>query len=394
MGLWTKQEDDLLEVLRPVLSTKEIADVFNRLAYNRSTEAVRKRSKKLGIHFMDHGQPAASELNKEEIKAVQIVLSERLDAIEAVELPTPLTSSQKGALTSAKRTFQSSLCDQLREIRTSTPRYGSVSTAKETLDTTLCVLISDTHFGELIEDSDGRVLFNMDIAERRMLSIPNTVLSVLDTSEINEIVIFLAGDHIDGEGIFPAQAMEIQTHATQQILRATKAIWQMILLFREALPDALIRVVTCRGNHGRTGKDVSPEANWDNIIFQQIELLVDMQEDSRLTIKNRYGEYNTCLIKGWKFYARHICPVQADTAGGRARFGGWADIHGYDAIVYGHFHHWGVFTYQDKPLFRNGSLGGSNAYSEGFGAGDGPAQLAFTVTENDLPQKIIPIKFD
>ena len=50
-------------------------------------------------------------------------------------------------------------------------------------------------------------------------------------------------------------------------------------------------------------------------------------------------------------------------SGGIGMHAGWIDMHDVDAICSGHFHHWGVNTYNDRPIFRNGSLSGGSTGS-------------------------------
>jgi hypothetical protein len=85
--------------------------------------------------------------------------------------------------------------------------------------------------------------------------------------------------------------------------------------------------------------------------------------------------------------------VQCDTANAKAKYGGWLDIHQYDFMCFGHFHHWGINTFNNRPIFRNGSLGGGDDYSEGFGSYDQPCQLIFGVTPDQVCTFIVPLKF-
>jgi hypothetical protein len=229
----------------------------------------------------------------------------------------------------------------------------------------------------------------MNIAENRLLALPEELRQAI-SEPINEVVLLFVGDHVDGEGVFPHQEMHLESHAAQQVLRCTKAHWNMIQSFRDKF-DVLTRVITTKGNHGRTAS--SPEANWDNMLFQQLELLVDTQDDSKLTIHNRYGSFSTVNVKGWKGLLRHRAPAQADTGAAIAKFAGWYGIHEWDFLVYSHWHHWGVMTWNGHPIFRNGSIMGGDDYAESLSAYDHPVQLAFTVTEDRLPLSIYPVAF-
>jgi len=308
------------------------------------------------------------------------------------KFPTiPKSSSAKAQITKQSRELLNELHQRLWEIREGTPRRFSQIVKPTKGGRSLVIVLSDSHFGEKIEATEINGEYNIQIATERLLDIPDLLQqSDIINLQIDEVLVLMVGDHVDGEGIFNNQYMEIETHATEQILRCTTAHWCLFKKLRERF-DCPIRVVTIRGNHGRSG--LSDETNWDNIIFLQLELLIDMEDHEWITIQNRYGEVNPFVVQGWKGLIRHIAPVQADTAAGKTKYGGWEAIHDWDLLATGHWHHWGVLTYMGKPIFRNGSMVGPNNFSEKLATVDDPVQLAFTVTEEDLPEIIIPLRW-
>jgi len=115
--------------------------------------------------------------------------------------------------------------------------------------------------------------------------------------------------------------------------------------------------------------------------------------DPNLTIKTKYGEYNNFEVKGWRGHIRHYAPVQAETAAAVSKFSKWQNLHGYDFMCYGHWHHWGISTFNGRLIFRNGSLAGGDDYAETFGSYDFPTQLMFGVTEEKVGEFITPIVY-
>jgi predicted phosphodiesterase len=298
----------------------------------------------------------------------------------------------KSAVTTSQRTSTNKMLEQLREIREEvarTNRWPAVQLEENSDNESLVVLLSDFHVGKVVQDESSRCLFDVAKAIVRIDSLRETVWQILVKNMlVDEVVLILAGDLVDGEGIYPGQEMHLEVHVADQIKAVTTSLWKLIT---DLSGELKVRVVTCRGNHGRTG--LSDEANWDNIVYQQLEILADMQNDSHLAVKNLYGNFNTFEVRGWKGLVRHNAPMQADTGAAIAKFAGWHSIHQYDFLCYGHWHHWGVMTWNGKPLFRNGSLGGGDDYAEGFGAYDYPTQLAFIVSEDELIRNIYPISF-
>lgn len=392
--LWKDEELELLEALRPAMNNREIRQVLSALGYERSIEAVAKKSRSLGVKFIDFGVPAPVGLSQEARDAIDDVLALRDEQFSTVSPPNILSSAEKAAATTKRRSFIRDLSASLKEMRNETPRTSSVSTKKATGDKeSLVIVLSDNHIGRTFHDPNTHnEIYNMEIGLSRLKSTPDKILDLLTPDQknnIDEVVLLLIGDHVDGEGIFPGQELHLEEHAAEQVKQTTKGFWEVIKKIRANFP--LVRVITTKGNHGRAG--LSAESNWDNMLFQQLELLVDLEEDPNLTIKNRYGDYNTCEIKGWKGLLRHKASPHADSPSGIAKFAGWYGIHQWDFVAYGHFHHWGVMTWNGKPIFRNGSMMGGDDYAEGFGAYDNPNQLCFTVSEKSLPVSIYPIKY-
>ena len=333
---WDKNEKILLEALRATFSTSEIKRVFSYLGYSRSEDAIWKMSRKLGISFKEVGVPVINNLSSEESEAIAKVIEERaVYLLNILDPPVPETTSQKGQITTQKKAALTGILAELGKIRKETIRTSSLLTYHpDTEKMSLVLVLSDWHMGEIVVDpQSGEVLYNMEIAEERIARSYGLVVSALGIekiSQIDECVICLIGDIVTGEGIYPHQEISLQDHALQQTLRATRAIWQLIEKLKLTFP--CVRIITTKGNHGRT--DHSPEANWDNVVYQELELLIDLESDVNLTIKNRYGDFNSVDIKGWKGLLRHSAPSQTETAGGAIKYAGWSALHDWDFFCF------------------------------------------------------------
>ena len=389
MSTWNTSEVVLLERLRPVCTSREILEVFQELGFERTLDAIGRRARRHSIIHEEIGIPSYDDLTKLEIAAVRNMLAKRHTATP----PMPVSPSQKGKVTQAINKDLSSLLVDMERERKLIPRTSSIVTRKISSDKeSLVVVLSDFHTGKVTRDETGTVTYNTDIALQRIEETPQRVCESLTNdhyNNIDELVILFVGDMIDGEGIYPSQEVHIDRAAIEQTRGVVRSLVKMIHSFRDLFP--FVRIVTTRGNHGRTGQSV--ESNWDNVIYQQLELILDIYGDTSIAIKNQYGNYNTTMIKGWKGLIRHYAPAQADTAAGRSKFAGWYGMHEWDFLCYGHFHHWGIMTWNSLPIFRNGSLIGGDGYAESLAVHDNPCQLIFGVTENKLPTFITPIQY-
>jgi len=383
---WNNKEDRLLTILRPWMKLEDVSKVFQILGISRSPDAVDHRARKLRINYSHEALPPLRLLNAEEQSAVlQVTRNTRITPI------SPWPESLVNTTTSSTQKLRSieSIYSELQAIRDTVPKKTTIDTPRATIGTSICLIMGDIHFGQKVIDPEiGVISYDTRIAEQRIIATASKTISQIPPSDnIQEVVVLLLGDIVDGEGIFPHQEMTIEAHAAAQTLSCTKSIWQMLTELKEAY-KCPIRVVTVRGNHGRT--NASPEANWDNIVYQQLELLADMTtfDGPGISIKNQYGEYNTTVIQGWNCLIRHWAPPQADTPAASAKFAAWQTHHEWDLFAFGHYHHWGITTYMGKPIFRNGSLVGGNDYAESLAKHDSPVQLLITITRSELPQAV------
>lgn len=390
---WSVDESKLLTILRPLLTLKEIKQVFEQLGIDRTEEAISCRSRRLRVKFIDLGEPAETNLSSEERRALRAVLDDRRDRLRLIDPDPLLTPTEKAKQTNIKKSVLEGILKGIKLKRAETPRTQSISTvAPRGNKESLCVLLSDFHMGrEVVNTATQETEYNLEIGEERILQTADLVLDALpnNRNQYDEVVMILAGDHVDGENIYRSQPFEIEEHVVEQLNKTVKAVWSLTTTFASAFPS--VRIVTARGNHGRT--DGAPEANWDNVLFRQLEVLVDITNKRNISIKNRYGEFNTVNVKGHKGLVRHVAPVQADTTSAKSKYGSWFALHEWDFMCIAHWHHWGVLTWQGKPIFRNGSIIGGDPFAETLAAYDPPTQLVFGITESKLPTMIIPILY-
>jgi predicted phosphodiesterase len=154
-------------------------------------------------------------------------------------------------------------------------------------------------------------------------------------------------------------------------------IWELV---REVLNLGLaVKIWGVRGNHGRQGKYAPADNNFDYLVFQMLRLLA-YYEAPAVGIKYATNtDYLNCEIKGRKIHLRHIAPPQAETAAGRAKWGGWQNIHDYEIACFGHLHHPGNMTWQGCELVMNGSPIGIDDLAERLAVRSRPSQTLFGV---------------
>jgi hypothetical protein len=258
------------------------------------------------------------------------------------------------------------------------------------LSALLC--LSDLHFGEVIRVND-HVVFDLDEANERLSSIVDQFIAApeLDGYDVDECVVLLAGDIIDGEMIYPAQAHETQGHAFDQIKEATISIWNVLVRLAEKFP--VVRVHCVPGNHGRTTKYHHQMTNWDNALYFGLQLLANMAEGN-IEVHTPLQMWTDFKVRGWKIHSRHIGVVQASTAGPAKRVMTWLDSHNADLFFYGHFHCPEMFSSGTRRIFKNGALPPINDFAENLGFPDGTGQWMVGISDKEsvaFSKILIPI---
>ena len=250
---------------------------------------------------------------------------------------------------------------------------------------TLVIQLSDLHAGKIVKDQEGKTIYDENIFRNRIDRLCTQTLKLLDNNiskgvPITDVVIISTGDQANGEEIYATQAYEQELAPPKQVMLVVDVMTKLIQsLLQRKLKVSFYGV---KGNHGRTGKDTDPTANWDLMIYMILDYWQKfVLKNSNLSIKYAETDYLTCEIRGQRYMIRHIAPEQPDTPSGRVKFNEWARMYKADGIVYGHWHHFGLFDVDGVRVFRGGSTVGGDSLSESMAKHSEPIQLIWGVNE-------------
>jgi hypothetical protein len=233
----------------------------------------------------------------------------------------------------------------------------------------LCVLLSDTHIGKLTDN------FNRGVFENRIASITTKIQSEVKLpDDLEEIILMLAGDMLEGEDIYQTQAHHIEMPAIDQVQIAVDCIWKLMNSLAAAFPKVRVRVETCPGNHGRVSKMASEKTNWDNIIYQTLGYLATVAMNPRLFVNPCFESFQTFKVQDKTGMLFHHGTKHLGTASMQQKVSGWLYTKQFDFMCHGHWHHWSVDTQFGKLVMKNGSLPGDDDLSERMGVFDPPRQ--------------------
>jgi predicted phosphodiesterase len=285
-----------------------------------------------------------------------------------------------------KQNLSTLIIQSLKEELSTTNSYRA--DAQDKIDIkgdTMIIHITDPHAGKIVKDQEGRIVYNEIIFRQRIDRLCQQILKLLDKNiikgvPITDVVIFSTGDLANGEDIYATQAYEQELAPPRQVMLMVDVFSKLIIsLLNRKLR---VRFFGVRGNHGRTGKDTDPISNWDVMIYMILDYWAKfVLKNPNLSIKYSETEYLTCEIRGHRYLLRHIAPEQPDTPAGRVKFNEWARMYKVEGIVYGHWHHFGLFDVDGVRVFRGGSTVGGDSLSESMAKHSEPIQLVWGVNE-------------
>ena len=235
--------------------------------------------------------------------------------------------------------------------------------------------MSDLHFGKHTK------WFNIEEASKRATSIPQYLHSKINKmTTIDEVLIILAGDLVEGEDIYPTQNNHIECSAIEQTQACVQALWKMVLNFTELFPDASIRIETVPGNHGRVSKTANEKTNWDNVVYMILDMIAKKHNDDRIIMNCNFDAFRTFRVKDKIGMANHHGVKHTGTSNMREKVAGWITGKQFDFMVHGHWHEWHVGNWLGRFVMANGCMCGPDDLAEQMGKEDTARQGYFFIT--------------
>jgi hypothetical protein len=285
-----------------------------------------------------------------------------------------------------QKDFSSSVISSIKEqLDSITPHTYSQKTNYEVKGDTLVIHIADPHAGKIVKNQENKVIYNEEVFRNRINRLCEQILKLLDNNiskgvPVKDVVILSTGDLANGEGIYATQAFEQEIAPPRQVMLVVDILTKLITsLLKRKLP---VRFFGVRGNHGRTGKDTDVASNWDLMIYMILDFWSRfILKNPKLQIKYTETEHLRLDIRGHGYLIRHIAPEQVDSPSGRVKINEWARQYNVEGIVYGHYHHAGIFDCDNVRVFRGGSTVGGDSLSDSMAKSSAPLQLIWGVND-------------
>lgn len=233
--------------------------------------------------------------------------------------------------------------------------------------------------------------YNSDIAAERVYRYGEKVVKLIGLQRanhpVNEARIYLLGDLVEGEEIFPGQSHRIDASLYAQLFNTAGVLASLVRRIASVVPR--VKVVGTIGNHGAMGgpirRSYHPETNFDAMLYNVARMQV---ENDRVTWPETFvaGErawYATDEVLGKRWFLAHMDQVKSASFGipwygFQKRLLGWStSVTPFDYAAGGHWHvpvkmHVNAITY-----WGAGSTESTNTFAQEFLASGGqrPSQI-------------------
>lgn len=242
--------------------------------------------------------------------------------------------------------------------------------------TTLMILLSDLHFGKKTE------YFNLEVAKERLDDMAEQLYQKSTLVNIDEVVIMLGGDNVEGEDIHATQNGHIEVPALIQTTKCAEALWNFILRIRRSF-NVPVRVETVFGNHGRMSKTANEQSNWDNMVAYMLHSWSKMYDDNDIGINLNYQERVYFEVKDKVGMLTHKGPPHSGTPAMKIKVAGWDKRKPFDFVCHGHWHSWQVGNWMGVHIISNGCLPGPDDLAARMGKENNANQAYFFVTPGE-----------
>lgn len=248
-------------------------------------------------------------------------------------------------------------------------------------DTRMILCLTDWHIGALVDVEGNK--YSYDIAKQRIDDTVKQAIQIANERKVYRIDVVYMGDILEHAYMRDAQAYSAEFPVSRQMALGGR-------LMIEVLYKLSRRFFTSyrgfSGNHDRFNKDKNGNIDGDTgmvVVNDMVKLFIENANIENLVYAD-CGNYEAKLINvnGRNFKFVHGDLEKRDDFKKLAKKS-FDDKIQYDAIVYGHFHHFMVLEVGvDRLEVRVGSTKGSDDYSEKLGLGSAPSQAVILVDKS------------
>jgi hypothetical protein len=239
--------------------------------------------------------------------------------------------------------------------------------------------------------------YDSEVCKERVRRYAAKVVRLIDLQRahhpVDEARVYLLGDLLEGEEIFPGQSHRITASLYTQLFDCAQLIAEVVRTIAAAVDK--VRVVGVIGNHGSMGGPVRrsyhPESNFDAMAYNIARMLVD---DPRIEWPETFvaGErawYGTDEVLGNRWFLFHGDQVKSASFGipwygfGKKLLGWSTSVAPFRFAASGHWHQAVRWQVNDITHWGAGSTESGNTYAQEYLASGGQEPSQWLVFMNE-----------
>lgn len=257
---------------------------------------------------------------------------------------------------------------------------------------TLVIPHSDSHVGAIVEDRYDVDYYSAEEA-RGVINeyFDRCIQSAREREDVEDVVVIFNGDHLDGEGIFPAQRHEQEDGLRDQQRKAGRTYIEQLLKLSDEFENVWVYQVP--GNHGRLDKESTTNA--DMMLYDFIEVAIDYSPVENVHIeKAGAGGFLNFTLRGWNYLCRHGESMleHVGTSSGKDRAKNHYMQYDYDIFIRSHYHAVKYEVIGDNvPIVMTGSPAPQSTFAEKRSAGGGKSGVHWFTTEENVIEEYQPM---
>lgn len=249
------------------------------------------------------------------------------------------------------------------------------NSSKHKTSETAVAVFADWQLGKVTPDYSSSVL------EQRIEQYTEKLIEITEIQRmdhnVDDLHVWLLGDIVEGEEIFPGQAHLIDSGLYRQVgINGPRILGKFLTTALENFKR--VHVVGVIGNHGAVGgkmrKQHDPETNMDRLLYKIVELMFDKEDRITFNIPDGVGERNWYAVDNIGSYGSLLIhgdqlPSPTSYHGYYKKVMGWKDgaiTEHFDDVFMGHYHQQFKMTIGSTMLRISGSPESHNTYAQEF----------------------------
>lgn len=260
---------------------------------------------------------------------------------------------------------------------------------------------TDTHLGALVEDAEtGEIVFNTprvkEIMAEKRENFAEYVHKEARDNSVDTIHWLLAGDIIEGTGIYGGQAHETDLYINKQIEEAGEELVKTFKHIHKICEDydAQLQIVCIPGNHGDMRiSSADNKANFDDIVYHLLHQAINMFQDmnnvdqSRVRVKRSDSYVGTTFpvrnMTGYVSHGQHMKKHVGTSSGERDALA-IMNEYGADALFRGHYHMPKIEDVNGTPVIMTNSIKPGSMYEDSIKAFGNPGYSFYTAADDEF----------